>query len=86
MGGGVIKRPAYRDYLESTDWQALREEAIAHADGCCENCGSQRRLDVHHVHYRTLGDESLADLQVLCRSCHEELHAFEGVDEGRAYP
>lgn len=30
-------------------------------------------LDVHHLHYRTLGRESLKDVSVLCRRHHEEI-------------
>ncbi len=35
-------------------------------------------LEVHHLHYRTLGDEQPADLIVLCTGdagCHEQAHA-----------
>lgn len=30
-------------------------------------------LDVHHLSYKNLGHETVADVQVLCRKHHEEL-------------
>ena len=44
---------------------------------CCM-CGQDNehtRLQVHHLHYRTLGEENpMTDLVSLCKSCHEKLH------------
>ena len=36
-------------------------------------CGSGgRRLDLHHLHYDTLGTERLRDVALLCRPCHTD--------------
>jgi hypothetical protein len=29
---------------------------------------------VHHLHYESMGAEKLADLQALCRPCHDVIH------------
>ena len=59
---GVIaaaRRRAYRAlYLRSGHWQRVRAEAIGRAGGRCAECGSRQRLDVHHLTYARLGDES----------------------------
>lgn len=39
-----------------------------------ERCGAIDGLDVHHLHYRTLGVEQDADLEVLCRFHHLVRH------------
>ena len=40
----------------------------------CENCGTRRgRLDVHHLDGNPLNND-LANLKVLCRSCHLRQH------------
>jgi 5-methylcytosine-specific restriction endonuclease McrA len=62
----------YTLYLRSEAWRAKRLEVLARAGWTCERCGlTGVRLDVHHRHYRNLGDEPLEDLQALCRPCHE---------------
>jgi 5-methylcytosine-specific restriction endonuclease McrA len=52
-------------------------------DGRCPNT---ENLTVHHVSYDNLGRERYADLRLLCRSCHRQLHVLERVrrSEGQA--
>jgi 5-methylcytosine-specific restriction endonuclease McrA len=41
----------------------------------CQQCGSFRNLDVHHVTRRSdLGDDAETNLITLCRECHQILH------------
>ena len=67
----------YTAYLDSMPWKAKRHQAISAAGYRCQSCGVQRLhgLEVHHLHYDTLGDERLADLRVLCPACHAEADA-----------
>jgi len=44
------------------------------ARGKCERCGLGLPLDLHHLHYRTVGRETPADLLALCRDCHDAAH------------
>lgn len=69
-----IKRAAYRRYIHSPAWKLNRFGALVRADGCCECCGAPGRVDVHHKTYERVGEESLGDLQGLCRECHETTH------------
>lgn len=60
-------------YLKSEHWASLKQSKILQ-QSVCEKCGSSRFLDCHHKQYKNLYDVSLADLSVLCRKCHYELH------------
>ncbi len=66
-------RPIYREYITSAAWRAKRRLKLKSTRGKCERCG-QRATQVHHKHYDTLGRERLADLESLCRPCHEREH------------
>ncbi len=38
--------------------------------GCCEVCGSEDKLEIHHKRY----SRRLGDCQLLCQPCHKEIH------------
>ena len=74
-------RSRYLQYLQSPEWSALRLTAIEQTGGKCQRCGYIGGLEVHHLHYRTLGRESQRDVLVVCKPCHEkedELRANRG--------
>ena len=65
----------YLEYLDSPEWWTIRRSAMRRAQFRCERespLGPRHDgpLDIHHKHYRTLGCESLDDVEVLCRACH----------------
>lgn len=66
--------PKYIEYLKSEKWKKKRLMALIHYGGKCAKCGYSKRLDVHHLTYKRFGKELLADLQLLCRKCHDEVH------------
>jgi hypothetical protein len=67
----------HRAYLQSPLWRKIRLSAIKHYGEVCGKCGCYGN-DVHHLTYdRVGGNELLEDLQVLCRDCHEAIHAIE---------
>ena len=60
---------------QSPEWMEVREQALEDADYMCSECCATGSLEVHHLHYRTLGHEDpYEDVIVLCRECHSELH------------
>jgi 5-methylcytosine-specific restriction endonuclease McrA len=64
----------YREYMQSQAWRDLRVDRIEHAGFRCERCGVEgtwSSLQVHHLHYETLGEEEYDDLKVVCIPCHE---------------
>jgi HNH endonuclease len=59
---------------ETLDWLAQQASRYPYH---CEKCGSRgahTEVQVHHRHYRNLGNEPLDDLVVLCGFCHQALH------------
>lgn len=71
----------YRKYIRSPDWQAKTDERMEIDNYSCVMCGRSkehcRTLQVHHIHYRTLGRENpLTDLCTVCGSCHKKLHRY----------
>lgn len=64
-------------YLQTPRWKNLADRKRESAGYKCEKCGDSPgpgMLDVHHKTYDRLGHERWADLEVLCRSCHEKHH------------
>lgn len=70
-----LRREFYEEYLQSNLWQKKRADCIAYHGNKCNNCGAIGVLDIHHLHYETLGAENpKTDLIPLCRSCHQKIH------------
>lgn len=63
----------YSEYLQ-TNWWKNKSREIRSVINKCELCGSKDKLQVHHLHYRTLYKEQYTDLQVLCDNCHWHEH------------
>lgn len=73
----------HRQYLRSEVWKAKRIEALSHYGCKCSRCG-QHGTDVHHKTYARVGGfELMADLEIMCRDCHEAHHAAERCAQGR---
>lgn len=69
----------YREVLKSKRWKEFAKYAIHQAQGECQRCGMPKKpLQVHHLHYDTLGHEKLTDVEVVCLDCHPK------ADEERA--
>jgi 5-methylcytosine-specific restriction endonuclease McrA len=68
------RRSAYEAHLNSFLWRRIRELVIARDGGCCVLCAARTRLHVHHLHYKTFGDETGEELATLCEPCHEREH------------
>lgn len=75
--GTPISRPTYDEYMGSRAWIDRRTRALNLARWRCNRCGSAKRLQVHHKTYERLGRELDADLEVVCKSCHEAHHIEE---------
>jgi len=79
----TIRQIQHREYLQSPLWKSIRAKAIEHYGEVCGKCGNHGN-DVHHLTYdRVGGEELLEDLQVLCRECHEAIHAMERTTKGQ---
>jgi hypothetical protein len=60
---GALRSPAWREL------KRLKEEENGFACEICETPSA--RLELHHRHYHSIGKEKAADVQLLCRGCHE---------------
>jgi hypothetical protein len=68
-------RRDHGDYLLGAHWERVKKLSLLVARGRCEGwvCRSTRHLQRHHVHYHSVGWESLFDVSVLCDTCHHRL-------------
>jgi 5-methylcytosine-specific restriction endonuclease McrA len=83
------RRQAWRDYydtyLKSIKWALLRVKALTIVGYKCVACKSTDTLQLHHKHYQTLGEESLDDVVILCKKCHELLHLAQNALRSEMY-
>lgn len=74
----VGNNPSYR----GGGWERQRKLALARAGDRCEGCGRpgrEVRLSVHHIMgYAYGGTNDLANLKVLCETCHPALESYGG--------
>ena len=70
----------YKKYMRSKEWKAKRQEKLEACDHKCECEGGCYRTatQIHHLHYDTLGNESMEDLQALCPKCHMQKSGVRG--------
>ncbi len=88
----ITTRGEYQAYLRSNAWQRVRWRKIQ-TDGdwidrtlqtlrcTCTRTVHIRDIEIHHRHYRTLGNESLGDLEISCIDCHAEKDANRGASK-----
>jgi len=68
----------YKDYLKTRWWKETKGYLRFIKKKRCYVCRSKKFLDVHHLHYRTLGYEDGSELVYLCRKHHKKLHFYTG--------
>jgi hypothetical protein len=67
---------AYRRFLSGDEWKAISDQKKSEVP-CCEECGSADQLQSHHIRYpKRWEDTVMADLKVLCRTCHRIEHGL----------
>ena len=75
----------YRTYLKSDAWEEKRKMMFALRGRQCEICGKTNlTLQVHHLTYKNIFNESPEDLQVLCKGCHEDVHDKDPKNSAKA--
>lgn len=67
------KRNRYEQHISSPEWKETRKKILERDKNECRTCPSKERLEVHHRHYKNLGNEDLDDLTCLCHTCHEAI-------------
>lgn len=64
----------YHEYIKSPQWAVIARQAKKRAGFRCQLCDATGTLHAHHRTYERLGDESDADITVLCADCHGRFH------------
>jgi len=66
----------HKNYLQSEHWKRIKQAyMISNRPKECWCCKTKDQpLDLHHLHYQNVGNEQLEDLELLCRTCHAEVH------------
>ena len=62
--------PDYDRYIRSKAWKQKREIFLDAFNHQCAMCHQKEHLHVHHLHYQSVGHETLEDVVVCCRRCH----------------
>jgi 5-methylcytosine-specific restriction endonuclease McrA len=73
-----MNKTQYSAYLQSDHWQRVRTRRLNFARFRCEHCGYHATLQVHHLTYARIRQESQADLIVLCDRCHRTIEEIIG--------
>lgn len=75
----------YDQHISSAEWKSLKHKIIEQRGNRCERCGQENAsLELHHVHYHSLGNEKPEDVELLCSECHSK--ADETRRPKRNYP
>ncbi len=68
----------YREYLQSPEWQAIRERILLRDAFQCRLCGSTEKLQCHHIRgiHRFHEENHPEDLMILCENCLAMIHSY----------
>lgn len=75
LDGHRVTRPG-KNHPNPEYWYGLRDLIILDRNnecGVCWRSGKQYKLELHHRHYDTWGEEGFDDVILLCVSCHEAI-------------
>lgn len=70
--------PKYKEYLKSKKWLDKKKKVLKRDNYKCTKCQSgNRQLEVHHLTYDNIYNESSSDLVTLCDRCHKMEHNIQ---------
>jgi hypothetical protein len=72
----LLGMKTYNDYLSSDLWRRNKQSFYTQwgRRPQCFICRKRSDLHLHHCTYERLGCEDAADLVILCKACHFEVH------------
>jgi phage terminase large subunit GpA-like protein len=71
-----MNKQQYAEYLQSRHWKSFKASVYRKVHNCAA-CGSREKLNIHHLTYENIHKETIADVVVLCATCHTALHNSE---------
>ncbi|MGL5348179.1 MAG: HNH endonuclease [Peptostreptococcaceae bacterium] len=78
----ALELGSYGDYLKSDKWNKFRKKVRRMYGNKCMMCNcNDKELHVHHNNYDNLYNESLIDVTLLCKDCHEKFHDIDKGDK-----
>lgn len=67
------------DHTRGEEWTAIREQALDRGGYVCQLCGSDDRVEVHHIRkFKPNAEHNLMRLIPLCASCHRKARNPQG--------
>ena len=77
----------YQQYICSKEWNQskARLTTLSNDNYSCRMCNNSETLEVHHITYANLGNETINDLCTLCSKCHNYTHLMAG-NGAKYYP
>jgi len=70
------RKTAYKKFIHSKEWKAIRLNLFKIRGKQCEICGN-KKVQVHHKHYdKPWGEELPEDLIILCGKHHQKAHGL----------
>ena len=73
----------YLIYLSSDKWKEKRKLVLERENKLCQRCKERPADDIHHLNYDNLYNETLEDLQALCKICHAKEHNKALIEQGK---
>ncbi len=79
--GGLLQSTSsmtkeYKNFLESQEWQHLRQDALAKYGDSCSVCESNYGIHIHHLFYpKDIRQTKANHLMPLCFKCHATVHS-----------
>lgn len=72
----IIDSIRYSKLLKHPLWFAKRKEILDKKGHCCQKCGCEQNLHVHHLYYERVMPWEYPDraFMVLCSPCHKNIH------------
>jgi len=78
---------SYQKYLSSPHWRNLQKSLKSNPkyQTCysCDltlavliSCGDTDGIDLHHISYKNIGNETEKDIVPLCSDCHHRVHKY----------
>lgn len=75
---GLLRETGVHTWEYPADWKERAQRIKERDKHCCQFCGSNSQLDVHHIVYLSnWGTNQQSNLVTLCRPCHEAEHGRE---------
>lgn len=71
----------YNEYLKTNHWIKFKTQYAKTHPKVCNMCYGTKYIELHHITYERIGNESDTDVVWLCRKCHKLIHSIPNKNE-----